>query len=341
MGVIRDIDQLEDSLSQPSEALLSDWGDIDGDILILGVGGKMGPSLARMARRAADRAGVKHRVIGVSRFSNSALPSELHAHGIETIQGDLLSSQFTRSLPKVENVVHLVGQKFGTSGNAPFTWATNAYLPGMVGEHFCDSRVVALSTGNVYGLAPVEHGGSKEGDALQPVDEYAMSGLGRERIFEFSSRRHGTRVCTVRLNYATELRYGVLVDLAQKVNRQEPVPLGMGYFNVIWQRDACDMILRSFSQVANPPCYLNVTGPGVISCRKTCEQFGKLLDKPVRFEGSESSTALLSNAGRAIELFGPPATSLDEMLTMTADWIRRGGETWNKPTHFEQRDGKF
>lgn len=333
---------LEDCLSEPAQSTIDCLGRLLGDILVLGAGGKMGPSLTRMARRASDAAGMNRRVIAVSRFSDAEAKSSLEEIGVETIQGDLMDERFVSSLPVCENVIFMVGLKFGTSGGEARTWATNAYLPGVVCRKFSRSRIVAFSTGNVYGLVSVDSGnGSLESDALRPAGEYAMSCLGRERVFEYFSRETNTPVTIMRLNYAAELRYGVLVDLAQRVHREEPISLTMGYFNVIWQTDANRMALCCLEQATSPPSCVNVTGLERVSCRAACDRFGKLMHKCVRYEGAESETALLSNAQRAGELFGPPQVSLDDMIDWTADWISSGGKTWNKPTHFESRDGKF
>jgi nucleoside-diphosphate-sugar epimerase len=295
-----------------------------------------------MVRRAADMAGSRRSVIGVSRFTSTGRQEYLENCGIETIGGDLLDASFVRSLPHAENVLFLVGRKFGANGDAAQTWALNAYLPGVIADRFPSSRIVALSSGNVYGLTHVNPGrGAAESDAADPQGEYAMSVLGRERVFEYFSRARGTPTAIIRLNYATELRYGVLVDLALKVFRKEPIPLEMGYFNAIWQRDACEMIIRSFEHASSPPLVLNVTGPERISCRETCERFSDLLDRPVKFIASESDTALLSDARQAIKLFGPPLATVQDMTVWIADWVRRGGETWDKPTRFEVRNGKF
>lgn len=334
--------RLVHSLSAPSEALIEMMSRWDGDLIIPGAGGKMGPSFARMARRAFDQAGVQRRVIAVSRFSDEREATQLQADRIEVLRGDLLDYTFVRSLPRVANVLYLVGMKFGGAGALADTWVTNTYIAGASADHFRDSRIVALSTGNVYALVPADPGtGAVEKDEPCPQGEYAMSALGRERVFHSFSQRHGTALAIVRLNYATEFRYGVLVDLAKQVYAGEPISLDMGYFNVIWQRDACDMILRCFSIAETPPRIVNVTGAERLSCRAVCQELGKLLNRQVRFVGEESQSALLSDASQAIQLFGRPATSIDEMLAMTADWIRRGGETWNKPTKFQVRDGKF
>jgi nucleoside-diphosphate-sugar epimerase len=337
-----DVRQLDDALTEPSEELVQFATGLAGDLLILGAGGKMGPTFARMARRALNAAGSRSRVITVSRFTTAGLAGDLANHGIETIAGDLFDATFVRNLPSVENVLYLVGMKFGTAADAARTWASNTFIAGLVAERFSTSRIVALSTGNVYGMISIDNGrGSVENDIPRPDGEYAMTALGRERIFEHFSRQHNTPTALIRLNYATELRYGVLVDLAQKVHRGQPISLAMGYFNTIWQRDACDMILRSFNHTASPPLVLNVTGSERLSVRTVCEDFGQLLNRAPTFTDVESETALLSDNRLASKLLGPPPTSLDEMLRQIADWVRRGGETWNKPTHFQVRDGKF
>jgi nucleoside-diphosphate-sugar epimerase len=334
--------QLDDALSQPSDELIKTIRNLDGDLLILGAGGKMGPTFARMARRAFDAADIRSRVIAVSRFTNGNVTRELADHRIEIHTGDLFDAEFVRHLPETENVLYLVGMKFGTASDAARTWTSNTYIAGLVADRFRASHIVALSTGNVYGLVPTNSGrGSVETEPPRPEGEYAMSALGRERVFEHFSREHSTPTVLVRLNYATELRYGVLVDLAQKVHRGEPISLAMGYFNTIWQRDACDIILRAFEHATSPPLVLNVTGNQRLSTRAVCERFGELLGSQPKFTDTESDTALLSDSSLAVKLFGPPPTRLEEVMHSTADWIRRGGETWNKPTHFEVRDGKF
>lgn len=330
------------SLSAPSDALIEAMSRWDGDLIILGAGGKMGPSFVRMARRAFEAAGMQRRVIAVSRFSDEREAAQLQAGGVEVLRGDLLDQGFVRSLPGVANVLYLVGMKFGGAGLLADTWMTNTFVAGVIADHFRSSRVVALSTGNVYAMVQAEPGtGAVESDEPCPRGEYAMSALGRERIFQSFSQRHNTPLTIIRLNYASEFRYGVLVDLAKQIWAGQPVSLDMGYFNVIWQRDACDMILRCFSIAETPPRIINVTGADRLSTRDVCTRLGKLLEREVAFVGKESPTALLSNAASAVELFGRPATSIDEMLAMTADWIRRSGETWNKPTKFQVRDGKF
>ncbi len=341
MATISTIEELEDNLSTPSEGVIRTLKEMEGDLLILGAGGKMGPSLSHMAARAIKQAGGKQRVLAVSRFSDPQVAAQLEDWGLEIIRGDLLEPEFIESLPKVPNVVYMAGRKFGTDGAESMTWATNAYLPSLVCRQFRDSRIVAFSTGNVYPFMPIDGPGSQETDSLGPCGEYGMSCLGRERMFEYFSRKFQTPMAIVRLNYATELRYGVLVDLAQKVFRSEEIPLTVGYFNAIWQTDANAVALCALKDVQSPPFLLNTTGADLLSCRHVAERLGELMNKPVRFTGTESPVALHSCAERAFGLYGKPQVGLDTMLEMTADWIMRGGESHGKSTHFEVSDGKF
>ncbi len=341
MEPIQNVEQLECLLSEPTADVIETLRRLEGDVLLLGVAGKMGPTLARMARRASDTAGVRRRVIGVSRFSSPEAAACLQAHGVETIQCDLLNEDEVFKLPDAANVIFMAGMKFGSTGQEAATWAMNSYLPGVVCRKFRRSKIVGFSTGNVYGLTPVNGGGSCETDALQPVGEYAMSCLGRERVFEHFSRTLGIPTTLIRLNYACELRYGVLVDLAQKVWRGESVPLSMSCFNEIWQGDANAMALLALAHASVPPFVVNVTGPELLVVREVCAQFGRLMDRPVNFTGSETPIALLSKAGRAFDLWGNPRVSADQLIEWVADWILRGGATLGKPTHFESRDGKF
>jgi nucleoside-diphosphate-sugar epimerase len=338
---IQNLDQLEDRLSEPTPEVVETLRRMEGEILVLGVAGKMGPSLARMARRASEQAGVRRRIIGVARFSSAVLEAELQRGGIETIRCDLLDEEAVQRLPDAPNVLYLAGMKFGATGQEPLTWAMNTHLPAVVCRKYARSRIVAFSTGNVCGLVPPAGAASVETDSPAPVGEYAMSCLGRERVFEHFSRTQGTPIVLVRLNYACDLRYGVLVDLAQKVLAGAPIDLGMGWFNTIWQADANVMTWRCFEHAAAPPLVLNLTGPEVLSVRAACEQLGKLLGRKPVFTGKESTTALLSNAGRAFSLFGQPRVRAEQLLRWVAAWLRQGGPTLNKPTHFESRDGKF
>jgi nucleoside-diphosphate-sugar epimerase len=333
--------ELEEWLSAPTEWVVDTLARLDGDILVLGVGGKMGPSLARMARRAFEKAGLSHRVIAVSRFSNLAMREQLHADGIETWPCDLTLANDVQKLPDAPNVVFMAGMKFGSTARPAATWAANCLAPALVCERFRESRIVAFSTGNIYGLTPVDGDGSREADTPSPVGEYAMSALGRERIFEFFSDRHGTRTALLRLNYACDLRYGVLVDLAEKVWTDEKIDLSMGHINTIWQGDANAMALCAFDQVASPACVLNITGAECISVRAAAEELGRIFGKRPKFVNSESTRALLSNCETGHRLLGSPQYNADELLQGVAAWIKRGGERLGKPTRYESIDGRF
>jgi nucleoside-diphosphate-sugar epimerase len=341
LTTIANLDQLEDLLSEPSAGVIEALAHLDGDLIVLGVGGKMGPSLARMARRAFNAAGLRRRIIGVSRFSSGSLPAQLHSWDIETVPCDLLDQSQLDRLPDAANVIYMTGMKFGSTGQEALTWAMNAYLPGMVCQKYRHSRIVAFSTGNVYGLSALSLGGSLESDALRPVGDYAQSCIGRERIFEHFSRTLGIPMALLRLNYACELRYGVLVDLARSVWSEQPIDLAMGAFNVIWQADANAMALQALAHLASPPRVLNIAGPEILSVRRVAEQFGQLFGKPVQFRGSESSDAILSNGQLAMSLFSYPRVPVLQMIDWIADWVRRGGASLGKPTHFEVRDGNF
>ena len=335
------VEELEEALSRPTDAVVETLRKLDGDIVFLGIAGKMGPSLARMAKRASVLAGTRRRILGVSRFSSPQQENELHRHGIETLRCDLLDEERIQKLPDAPNVIYLAGMKFGSTGQESLTWAMNTLLPAMVCRKYKRSRIVAFSTGNVYGLVPAHSGGSVETDRPNPVGEYAMSCLGRERMFEHFSRALNQPVALVRLNYACDLRYGVLVDLAQQSDWVKPVDLAMSWFNTLWQGDANALTLQYLAHVAAPPSVFNLTGPELLNVRETCELLGKLMNKPVMFTGTETSTALLSNAQKTFALCGQPQVTSEQLVRWVADWIQRGGATLNKPTHFESRDGKF
>ena len=335
---MKTVEELENKLSEPSVPLVEGLREIDGDILVLGVGGKMGPSLAKLARRAVDAAGLQKTIIGVSRFSNKALQSELSNFGIETIAGDLLDESFLAQLPEVKNIIYMAGTKFGTTGHEHFTWAMNTYLPGRVAEKYRNSNIVVFSTGNVYPLTQV---GSTEKDVPAPIGEYAQSCLGRERMFEYFSNKYNTPSVIYRLNYAIDLRYGVLLEVAKAVWEENPVDLQMGYVNVIWQGDANEIALRCLNHCQCPPNILNVTGPEIISIKWLAGQFGEIMQKTPQFVNQPHPTALLSDTSKANQLFGHPRVTLKEMIGWTADWVRLGGSELGKPTHFQERSGKF
>ena len=334
-------DQLEELLSRPGNEVNEMFSRLDGDIIFLGVSGKIGQSLALMAKRGSDTAGKKRRIIGVSLFESIEQRKRIENYGIETIHGDLLDSKFTGSLPSVKNVFYLAGMKFGSIDNLAMTWAINTYLPAIVADHFRQSRIVAFSTGCVYPLVPVESGGSLETDPPVAIGEYAQSCLGRERMFEYGSLKNKTEVVLIRLNYSVEMRYGVLVDLAVKVKNNQPVDLTMGYFNVIWQGDMNNFVLRSLEQVSCPPKALNITGPEILSVRQVAEEFGKLFGlKPV-FANNEAPTALLSNSEQAFRLFGRPEVPINQVIKWISEWLKEERDILGKPTHFEVRDGKY
>jgi nucleoside-diphosphate-sugar epimerase len=339
--IIATVEELEERLSEPTPGVIDTLSRHEGDLILLGAGGKMGPSLARMARRASDAAGVRRRILAVSRFSGGQAEAFLQAHGIETIRCDLLDPAQFEQLPDAPNIVFMTGMKFGSTGQEALTWAMNVYLPGMVCQKYRRSRIVAFSTGNVYGLTPVALGGSLESDAPRPLGDYAMSCLGRERIFEYFSRLLDIPLVLLRLNYAVELRYGVLVDVARRVQAEEPIDLTMGHLNAIWQGDANAMALRAFALAASPPRVLNVAGPELLSLRRLAEQFGRLLGKKVVFQGAEAAEALLSNGQEVHRLFGYPRVGVTQMMEWIAAWVRAGGANLGKPTHFEVRDGAF
>ena len=333
--------QLEALLSEPTEALIEAMARLEGDVVILGVAGKMGPSLARLALRASRTAGIERRVIGVARFSDSAVRESLERDGISTIAVDLFDPQALAALPEVRNVVYMVGQKFGTTADAARTWAVNAFLPGLVAERYARSRIVAFSTGNVYPFSDATSEGPDEGTALDPVGEYAQSAVARERVLEYFSRRNRTPMSILRLNYAIEPRYGVLRDLADTVWAGDTVDVSMGFVNVIWQRDANAIALRAFAHCESPPFVLNLTGRPAQSVRWIAEELGRRLGKSPLILGVESHQALLSNAAGCESLFGLAPVGIDEMLDRVAAWVAEGGRSLARPTHFTERSGRF
>ena len=331
---------LEDALSRPDAADVAAAADLHGDLVVLGVGGKMGPTLARLARRAADEAGARRRIIGVARFSQPAVRRALESAGVETIACDLLDPDAVAGLPNVPNVVYMAGQKFGTTGDEPGTWATNVLAAATAARRYRGSRIVAFSTGNVYPLTPVTGPGPRETDPTGPIGEYAQSALGRERVLAYHSRVHDTPMAILRLNYAIEPRYGVLRDIAERVRRREPLDLAMGHVNVIWQRDANAIALRCLAHCATPPLLLNVTGP-MVTVRRVATLFGDRFGVAPVFRGTERETALLSDASRCRAMFGAPTMTLEAMVAAVADWLEGGGAGLGKPTHFEEREGRF
>ncbi|MCE5173003.1 NAD(P)-dependent oxidoreductase [Paenibacillus profundus] len=338
---MRTIEELEVKLAEPSDALVQDMANIEGDIMLLGVGGKMGPSLARLAMNAIQKAGANKQVYGASRFSSASLKDELERDGVKTIAADLLNPNDLEQLPDVKNVIYMAGNKFGTKGNEGFTWAMNTYLPGQVAQKFRNSRIVVFSTGNVYPLTPVLQGGASELSDTGPVGEYAQSCLGRERVFEYYSKEYSIPMSIYRLNYAIDMRYGVLLEIAKSVQEHRPIDISMGHANCIWQGDANEIAIRSLLACSTPPNIINVTGPETISLRWVAEQFGMRFGQPPIIEGKEADTALLNNAAKSFQLFGYPRVSLMQMIDWIAEWLKQGGEVWNKPTHFQERKGNY
>ena len=329
---------LEEFLSQPTPELARDLASVAGDILVLGVAGKMGPTLARMAKRAAaDR-----RVVGVARFSDMAVRTGLEQAGVETIACDLLDRSAVEALPKLPNVIYMAAMKFGASDNPALTWAMNVHVPAMVAEIFASSRIIAFSTGCVYPFVPIASGGATEDTpAGPPPGEYAWSCLGRERMLEHFSARLGTPGRLVRLNYAIDMRYGVLQDIAAKVLGGETLDLTMGHVNVIWQGDANAVALRCLAHTTAPTSPLNVTGPQTLSVRWLADEFARRFGRSARLTGSEAPTGWLNNAAHMVAEFGPPKVGIERMLDWTAYWLLRGLPSHGKPTHYEVRDGRF
>ncbi|MBO0720144.1 MAG: NAD-dependent epimerase/dehydratase family protein [Blastocatellia bacterium] len=334
-------EQLESLLSAPNPADIEAMRGISGDLIILGAGGKMGPSLARRGKRASQAAGVERRVIAVSRFSSPQARGDLEKYGIETIACDLYNRDEVDSLPACENVLYLAGRKFGSTDRSDLTWAGNAIIPSYVAHRYHASRIVAFSTGNVYRFVKASAGGSTEKDLPDPRGEYAQSCLGRERIFEYFSREYGTRCLLFRLNYAVDLRYGVLVDIARKVYDGRAVDLTVAAFNVIWQGDANSYALRCLELCESPPRILNVTGPETVSTRGAAEFFAVRFGRTADFRDEEQEFALLNNASQCHSRLGYPQVTLGELMEMVAHWVEIGGASLDKPTRFEVTDGRF
>lgn len=334
-------EDLETRLCEPVEADRQFMRDLKGDLLILGAGGKMGPSLAKLAKRAADESGAQKRITAVSRFSSISARRELEEAGVAVIFCDLLDPAEVGRLPDCENVLYLAGRKFGSIGRPDLTWGTNAIAPVLAARHYRHTRVVVFSTGNVYGFVEPISGGSQESDAPSPVGEYAQSCLARERIFEYFSNEFGTKCLFFRLNYACDLRYGVLVDIARKVYLREPVDLTVPAFNTIWQRDANSYALRSLALCDSPPRILNVTGAEIITVREAAQFFSSRFGVPFQVRAEEGRRALLSNASLCRALLGPPSVPFSILRKWVADWVSSGGANLNKPTRFEIEDGAF
>ena len=336
-----DDDALEEALSRPTAEVVDALRRSPGDVIVLGAGGKMGPSLTTMVRRAADALHDGRAVTAVSRFSSPAAAARLECAGVRVVRAELGDRAGIEKLPDAPNVIYMAGQKFGTRDLPSLTWAVNTLVPAMVAERYARSRIVAFSTGNVYPMSPATSSGSRESDPLTPVGEYANSCVGRERVLEHLSRTHGTPIAIIRLNYAVDLRYGVLVDIAQHIMAGEPVRVEMGYVNVIWQGDANAQALRALTVAASPPVAINVTGPERLSVRETALRLGELLGTAPRIEGAEAPDALLSDTTLSQSLFGPPTVPTDLLIEWVASWVARGGTRLAKATKFEVRDGRF
>ncbi len=331
------IDQLHERASRPSEKVVEFLRDLRGDVMVIGAGGKMGFHLTNMLRRGLELAGQTSRLMAVSRFGSASATELFERNNIETLSCDLIDPRQLSSLPDAENIFALAGVKFGTANDPSLLQQMNVDMPAGIAQRFSDARIVALSTGCVYPFVSPQSGGSKETDPVAPVGEYALSCLGRERSYTNSS----AKCVLIRLNYSVDLRYGVVVDIAQKVLHGQPIDVTMGYANVIWQGDACEEIIMSLGLASRPPCILNVTGSQILQIRKVATRFAEIFDKPVTITGSESNTAWLNNASQAHRLFGSPAVDEDTLIQWVAHWLLSGGEILGKPTHFEVRDGKY
>lgn len=338
---MKNIAELDEFMCRPSPALVNDISKIQGDIMVLGAGGKMGPTLCKLAANAIREAGVSKRIYAVSRFSDKEHARDLKNHGIEVFPTDLLNEDHLGRLPHIPNIIYMAGRKFGTSEDQSLTWAMNTYLPGRIADKFRHSNIVVFSTGNVYPFVDVHSGGCREDSPTGPVGIYANTCLGRENVFSYFSNRYGTPVLMFRLNYAIDLRYGVLLEIAKSVYSGKPLDITTGYFNVVWQGYANEVAIRSLLHCDSPPRILNVTGMETVSARETANKFASLFNKKAEFIGTEQETALISNASYCMHLFGEPSVSLDDMIEMVAKWVMSGGETLDKPTHFQEREGKY
>ncbi len=334
-------ERLDSLLTTPSAGMVEDIAKIDGDIMILGAGGKMGPTLATLAKNAVRAAGVDKKIIAVSRFSDPFAVKLLHDNDVETISLDLLDQGAMDKLPDVNNIIFMAGRKFGTGDDASPTWAMNTSLPTLVTRRFKGANFVVFSTGNIYPMVPISSGGCTEEVPPAPIGEYAMSSLGRERVFEYAAREYDAKVLFYRLNYAVDLRYGVLYDLARQILAGDAINVTTPAFNCVWQGYANEVAIRSLLCAESPAARLNVTGPETVSVRYAATLLGKYLGKEVTFTGTENDRALLNNSARCMERFGYPSVSIRKLIQWQAEWLLSGGRTLNKPTHFEERAGKF
>lgn len=333
--------KLNEMLTTPSEILIEDIKKIDGDITVLGAGGKMGPTLCVLAKNAIKAAGVQKRVIAVSRFTDSEVKNYLEENDVEVVCADLLDRAQLEKLELTKNVIFMAGRKFGTDGSEALTWAMNSTLPAFVAEKFKGTNMVVFSSGNIYPIVPLSSGGCSEEDRPVPVGEYAMSCLARERAFEHAANTYGTKVFIYRLNFAVDLRYGVLFDVAKKVLDGTPISLATPCYNFIWQGSANEIAIRGLLHAQSPAFKMNVTGPETVSIRFVAERFGKMFGKTAVFENEEGNNAYLNNAMKAMEIFGYPSVSAETLIKWQAEYILDGGKTLDKPTHFEERKGSY
>lgn len=333
--------KLDEMLTTPSQALIDDIKRIDGDIMVLGAGGKMGPTLCVLCKNAIREAGIEKRVIAVSRFSDPFATELLKSNGVETISCDLLDKEKLYELPDVENVIYMAGRKFGTDGEEWKTWAMNATLPAFVADKFKKSRIVVFSSGNIYPIVPLSSGGCTEEEHVGPIGEYAMSCLARERAFEYAANTFGTKVFIYRLSFAVDLRYGVLYDMAHNITEGKPISLRTPCLQAIWQGSANEIAIRGLLHASSDVCRMNVSGSELVSIRKAATELGKYLGKEPIFEGEEGTDAYLANTMLCQETFGYPSVPMKTLIRWQAEWILDGGRVLNKPTHFEERKGSY
>lgn len=334
-------EKLDTLLTTPSDVLVEDVKKIKGDIMVLGAGGKMGPTLCILAKNAIEKAGVQKRVIAVSRFTDPIATELLHKNNVETISCDLLNTEQLRALPETENIIYMAGRKFGTDGSEWKTWAMNATLPAFVAEKFQKSNIVVFSSGNIYPIVPLSGGGCSEEDKVGPIGEYTMSCLARERAFEYAANHYGTKIFMYRLNFAVDLRYGVLYDMADRIMKGEPISIATPVLNCIWQGSANEIAIRGLLHAESPAKIMNVTGPETVSIQKAAKMLGKILGKEPIFEGEPGNDAYLNDSAEAMETFGYPAVSIRTLIRWQAEWILDGGRALGKPTHFEERKGSY
>lgn len=335
------VQQLEHELTTPSQDLIDFIRDLEGDIVVLGAGGKVGPSVAIMAARAVSEAAVDKQVFGVSRFSDQQARDSLESYGVSTVPADLTDDTALSGLPDAANVIYMAGNKFGTTGNEHFTWAMNSYLPGRIAQRYKTSRIVAFSTLLVYPMVDVTHGGSREHDAPAGYGEYAASCVGRERVFEHFALENDTPLLLFRLGYSIETRYGVLQEVAQAVRDGQPIDLSMGHASVIWQQDVAEYAIRSLGLASTPPRRLNITGPEIVSIRWLAERFAEKFGTQASFLGAESGNAYVLDGSSLQSEFGFPSTTVSQMIDRVAAWTAASAPTIGKPTKFQQRNGQF